>query len=277
MYKENFEYLNDTLKYMGFGEGGPLNKSLSEAIDAGEPAFDLTTEAWFDDETRIEVILHFKKSATTEAYFFTKYDALLRYRLDESKNKLQTFYVYKGSGVTFKEAYNLLCGRAVNRTFYDAKGEKYNAWVQLDFDIKDLHGNYKLIYYREPYNYPLEQVLESYPIREMKFEDLRANLIRAMRRGNIQLVTFERPQKTEKVLIEANPQTRAINIYSLATRARSFKDEKDQHPIPEEEQALLTDPTVDPGEEESEHEPEHEPEEVVVEMTQTATRTKKRR
>ena len=48
----------------------------------------------------------------------------------------QTFYLNKGKGVTAKEAYNLLEGRAVHKELTTKAGEPYKAWIQLDFENK---------------------------------------------------------------------------------------------------------------------------------------------
>ena len=68
-------------------------------------------------------------------YFFNRYDATL-----EKANKEQlshTIYLNKGQGITMKETYNLLNGRAVNTDLTNKAGEKYNAWIQLDLEKKN--------------------------------------------------------------------------------------------------------------------------------------------
>jgi hypothetical protein len=51
-------------------------------------------------------------------YFFNKYDASL-----QAKDMAQTFYINKGSGITAKEAYNLMEGRAVHKELENKEGE----------------------------------------------------------------------------------------------------------------------------------------------------------
>jgi hypothetical protein len=219
MDKENLAFLQDSLKYLGFGENTLLNQHLEEQVlkDVGE--FELYTEAFFDDNTKLEAKLYYRKSDSKDRYFLTKFDALLRYSDDPDRNRAQTFYIYKGTGITFKEAFNLLEGRAVNKDMTNLEGEKYNAWVQLNFEEKDMQNNFKLRQFRAQYHYELDKVLEKYPIRELQSEETKAVLIRSLRRGNVQLVTFLKLNKTEKMFIEANPMYKTINIYSLATRA----------------------------------------------------------
>jgi hypothetical protein len=106
----------------------------------------------------------------------------------------------------------------VNKDLISMDGQKYNAWIQLNFDEKDQHGNYKVRQYHRRYGYDLEKTLEQYPIRELKHEELRANLLRSLRKGNQHPVSFDKNTKTERMFIEANPQFKTINIYTPANR-----------------------------------------------------------
>lgn len=249
MNKENLAFLQDSLKYLGFGENTLLNQQLEEQVlkDVGE--FELYTEAYFDDNTKLEAKLYYRKSDSKDRYFLTKFDALLRYSDDPDRNRAQTFYIYKGTGITFKEAFNLLQGRSVNKDMINLEGEKYNAWVQLNFEEKDMQNNFKLRQYRAQYHYELEKVLEKYPIRELQSDETKAVLIRSLRRGNVQLVTFLKLNKTEKMYIEANPMYKTINIYSPATRA-ARKHGTEKPSVVENPGAPIADPVREemPGE-----------------------------
>ena len=166
MNQENLSFLQDSLKYLGFGESTLLNQQLEEQVAKSVREFELYTEAFFDDFTKLEAKLYYHQSDKSERYIFSKYDALLRYADNPERNRMQTFFIYKGTGVTFKEAFNLLEGRAVFRTLINADEQKYKAWTQLDFSEKDLHDNYKTKQYSAHYGYDLEKVLDSYPIVE---------------------------------------------------------------------------------------------------------------
>jgi len=252
MNKENLIFLHDALKYLGFGESTLLNQQLEENIGQGVREFELYTEAFFDDFTKVEAKLFFHRSDKSDRYIFSKYEALLRYADHPDGNKAQTFFIYKGTGVTFKEAFNLLEGRAVYRTLINADEQKYKAWIQLDFSEKDLHDNYRTKQYSAHYGYDLEKVLETYPIVELQQEDTRAVLIRSLQRGNLQIITLNKPKKMEKMFIEANPRSKTINLFSEASRATKKNVEKEspvhvEHPIR---------PVHTPAEEEVEEEPE---------------------
>jgi hypothetical protein len=213
MNKENVQFLYEGLKYLGFGEHFIYNGQLEEAISKDPKDFTLFTEAYFEGDCKLETTLYFRRSDHIDMYFFNKYDAVL---IDESKpdpEKRQTFFINKGNGVTMKEAFNLLQGRSVNKDLTNFEGERYNAWIQLNFEEKDLNNNHKMRQYRRQYGFNLEKALENYPIRELKHEEMKAGLIKSLRRGNLQLVTFVKPNKMEKMFIEANPRFKTINIY----------------------------------------------------------------
>jgi hypothetical protein len=260
MNNENLEFLHDNLKYLGFGDNTLLNQQLEEQILKESKEIELYTEAYFDDFCRLEAKLYFRRSDQKEMYFFNKYEALLRYPDDPDKNRSQTFYINKGMGVTFKEAFNLLQGRAVNKDLVNIEGEKYNAWVQLNFEEKDLHSNYKVKQYRAQYRYELEKVLENYPIRELQNEETKAVLIRSLRRGNLQLVTFVKVSKTEKMFIEANPMFKTINIFPLAIRAARKSGGTGRMAVNED----LVEQVADPLREET---PEEDPDPVAEVLT----------
>src|SRR5579859_241931 len=170
MTQSNLEFLNDNLKYLGFGERSVLNQSLETQILRNPPAFELFTEAFYDSETKMEARLYFTRSTKTEFYFFNKYDALLRYGGEPVKDRAQTFYINKGQGITFKEAFNLLHGRSVFKTLTSRAGEQYTAWVQLNFSEKDQRNNYVYTYFRGR-RFDLEKALSKHAIREMGYEN----------------------------------------------------------------------------------------------------------
>jgi hypothetical protein len=143
MNENNLEYLQNNLKYLGFGDS--LNTQLKEAIEKQLPEFKLRFETEIpaphakdkpelDDAMRYE--LDFSKSKDTDMYFFNKYNASLQ--LAGQPNVIdQTFYINKGKGVTVKESYNLLSGRAVNKDVVLKSGEKANMWLKLDLTEHD--------------------------------------------------------------------------------------------------------------------------------------------
>ena len=210
MIEKNLEYLKDNVKYHGFGE--TLNPELENQLKKGSPEFTLDYKTDVNKRS-MEATLHFKKSDSTDMYFFNKYDA----RITAEKNDqsvAQTFYLNKGQGVTLKEAYNLLNGRAVHKELVDKNDQKYQAWIQLDFAVKDKNGNFERKQYHQNYGFDLKEALSYYPIKEMMKDAEKEKLIRSLEKGNVQMVTVETPGKDIKVFMEANPQYKTINLYN---------------------------------------------------------------
>jgi hypothetical protein len=215
MNKENLDLLKNILHGLGFGDDPIFIKQLEESLLQDSQNFELYTEAYFDDNTKLNARLYFHRSDHPHRFLFTKYDCLLRYSTDPSKDRAQTVYIKNDEGITVKEAFNLLQGRSVNKNFQSIPEGQYNAWVQLNFDKKDQCNNYKFRQYRTEYGYDLEKVLSKYPIEELTDEETKAVLLRSLKRGNIQLVTFVKINKTEKMFIEANPMFKTINIFPM--------------------------------------------------------------
>ncbi len=210
MEKQNLEYLEGNLKYMGFPE--KLNAELENNIALQIPQFVLHTQTEFNKE-KLEATLHFRRGENGEHYFFNKYEAVLKNDLLPEKGVRQTFYVTKGHGVTFKEAYNLLEGRSVYKELTNGEGQKYKAWLQLDFKQRLENGNYKMNQYHENYGYDLEKQLEKYAIKEMTTADSREKLLKSLEKGNLHTVSFLKDGKEEKLSVEASPQFKTIRVY----------------------------------------------------------------
>jgi hypothetical protein len=85
--------------------------------------------------------------------------------------------------------------------------------MKLDFDKRDAYSNYAIRQFRPDYGFDLEKVLKHYPIDELTDEITKATLLTALQRGDLYPVTFVKKRKTEKMLIEANPPFKTINIY----------------------------------------------------------------
>ncbi|HVM86860.1 MAG TPA: hypothetical protein VMT76_01645 [Puia sp.] len=225
MNAENLEYLKENLKTMGFGD--KLNKELELNVVNAQPEIQLKTEAAFNGQ-KMEAMLYFRKGEQNEIYFFNKYEATLENESQE-KDRSQTFYLNRGYGITFKEAFNLLEGRAVNKDLTDSKGQKYNAWVQLDFGSKDKYNNYEMKQYHQNYGYDLEKALSKHPIVELENVDDRKMLISSLKKGNLQSVSFENDGVKNRMFIEANPKFKTISVYDQHKKIvlnESQKEEK---------------------------------------------------
>ena len=220
MNEKNFEYLKENLKYAGFAD--KLNDQLEAQLKKQQPEFTLKLETEVNKQP-VKAELYFKKSNETDMYFFNKYDIEMKNE-KEGQQLAQTFYINQSHGVTLKEAYNLLNGRAVHKELENKEGEKYKAWIKLDFSDKDDKGNFKRQQFHENYGYDINEALGKYPIKELLDEKQKEELIKSLQKGNVQIVAFEKNGKSEKLYVEANPQFKSINVYDTKMQRIQSQD-----------------------------------------------------
>lgn len=208
MNNENLQYLADNIKYMGFGEN--LKPELEKNISQGKTEFHLSYKAEINKKP-FEATLNFRKSDSSDLYFFNSYQASL---VRNSGDRIdQTFYLKMGKGVTAKEAFNLLDGRSVYKDLTNRNNEPYKAWLQLDLETKDKNKNFELKHYHENYGYDLRAALGNFAVAELKDPEKEKALIQSLQKGNVQSVTIEKDGNNQKMFIEANPQYKTINLY----------------------------------------------------------------
>jgi hypothetical protein len=183
----------------------------------------------------VEAKLNFNKSSQSELYFFNSYD--LHLQKGNGKEVSQRFFIGKENNITLKEAYNLLCGRSINKSWtkmekagegdhlkYKPTEEKYEAWLQLDFDNKDDNGNFKALRYHENYNFDLDKVLSDQNIKGISNQVDKQQLVDSLKKGNRQAVIQLIGNETKQIFIEANPKERVVNVYE-AKQSLSQKEE----------------------------------------------------
>lgn len=212
MNEKNFEYLRDQVKYSGFGEG--LENQLKENIKRQLPEFTLQHQATFGKD-EVNSALHFKRSATTDMYFFNSYMASMKQEQAIEKMN-QTFYVGKDNNITLKEGYNLMNGRAINKDLTNKEGKIYNAWLQMDFKQTDAAGNFKLKQFHSNYGFDLEKELAKHPIKELQNTQDKYRLLDSLQKGNRQAVTFMENGNEQRRYMEANPQFKSVTVYDAS-------------------------------------------------------------
>ncbi|HTF21692.1 MAG TPA: hypothetical protein VK658_26615 [Chryseolinea sp.] len=216
MNKENIEFLKQRLFYLGFGEN--LHVDMDKKIRENADKFTLSMKGEFgqgDQKKYVDYKVDFSRSKQegSDMYFVNNYTAKLLNEKPELERS-QKFFLNKGNGVTAKEAFNLLEGRAVHKNNLTNKfGQEYSAWLQVDFGKKDKYDNHPVQQYHEAWKYDLEKGLKPHPIKELQNETQKADLIKDLKKGNLQPVTFLTQDKEVRMLIEANPKERNINVY----------------------------------------------------------------
>ena len=208
MNNENFQYLSDNLKYMGFGEN--LKADLEKNMKEGKADFQLHYKAEINKKP-FEATLNFRKSDSTNIYFFNNYHASLE--KNNSVKMEQTFYMNKGKGITSKEAFNLLDGRSVHKDLVTKEGQPYKAWMKLDPANKDKNNNFEVKQFHENYGFDLKTAVEKFLILDLKEQDKEKALMQSLQKGNVQSVTIEKDGNSHKMFIEADPQYKKVNLY----------------------------------------------------------------
>lgn len=208
MNTQNLEFLKKSLLNLGFGE--KVNQELEQQIGKQTPEFVLNARNEFNQKP-VDYQLHFKAGETEGMYFFNKYDATLNKGKEQEVN--QTFYINKGNGITAKEAFNLMEGRAVHKQLFNKEGEKYQAWLQLDPDKLTPSGNKEIKRFNENYGFDLEKVLTGKGIKEMENAESKDSLLRSLKKGNAQQITVTQGKEETKYFVSANPQFKTIDLY----------------------------------------------------------------
>ncbi len=210
MNTQNAEFLKKSLLNLGFGE--KLNADLDKQIAVKSPEFNLVAQHEFNQKT-IDYTLHFKAGDNQDMYFFNSYDASIAHKDNPAKNVNQSFYINKGSGVTAKEAFNLMEGRAVHKQLYNLEGQKYQAWLTLDDKNMTDNGNMKIRYYHDNYGYDIDKVIAGKGIKELEDPKAKDELMRSLKKGNAQQITVSKNGEDKKYFISANPQFKTVDLY----------------------------------------------------------------
>lgn len=208
MNENNLAYNKNLLEKLGFGKA--LHDPLEKFVIQQQPEIKLTHEAsHFKDN--VEYTLHFRKSESTDMYFFNRYEATLKSN-DEAFNRTQSFQIRNGNNITAQESFNLVAGRAINKEMFTGNGDRYEAWLKLDFSQKDEYGNFEVQQFHQNYGYDLDKALNKFPIKELGDADQKGQLSASLKKGNMQQVTMDIDGKETKMYIEANPRFRTLNV-----------------------------------------------------------------
>jgi hypothetical protein len=202
----NYEMLCRDLKFLGFGE--LLQASLRDAMDGKTDKFGLTFKGKINLD-KITARLNFKRLTDSGNIHFTDYDLMVR-------DRMQQFRIFKGRGVTVKEGYNLLCGRAVFKQLSGREGKKFNVWLQLDLETMEEEG-FKTNMFYDNYGFDLETTLSLFPIEPPSSNWNTSMLVKSLQKGNLQPAFLKGSDVLKSVLLEASPKEKTIRIqeYSL--------------------------------------------------------------
>jgi hypothetical protein len=215
MNEQNLDYLNRQIKFTGFGEGHASD--LKAKLEKGEKEFVLLHNQDFGKD-QAGATMHFRKSDNSELYFFNRYALLLK--TDQYPDPFkQTFYINpKQDNITLKEAYNMLSGRSVLKEMTPKEGDKYMAWLHLDFKDINANGQFKVVQLNPKNGFDLEAMLHKHPIQELNTNEGIKRMLESLERGNRQQVTYGPPGQEQKVYVEASPKFKSLNFYDSSMK-----------------------------------------------------------
>lgn len=200
------EYLNNQMKYLGFGDNH--KEAIQKGIDSKDNSFQIHTtsdKALFGNKA--EFAINFNKSEKG-GVFLNSFDAKLTTSKGEERS--QNFRL----NFTAKEAINLLEGRAVKTELQNKQGEKFNAFVKLNFaEEKNEFGNYKSKLFNENYGVDTGKIVDELKLKFDKPE-YRENAIKALEKGNIIKAKFEHEGKEIQGKAFLNVEYKTLNLYN---------------------------------------------------------------
>jgi hypothetical protein len=211
MNQENIAFIDKQLTYHGFNQH-VRDKVKVELSNNSKPVMEIdaimkqTNHATKQVE---EVKYTLNLAVKNDKVYFNNYTATLADR--ELK-----VHIGSGKNITAKESFNLLQDRSVFRPDIQTKeGEKFSAWVKVDFMQKQDNGQPKMLFFNQNYGYDLKAALTKFSIKEMQDPKAEANLLKSLESGNLQAITLVGKSGNEqKIFIEAQPQFKNINLYN---------------------------------------------------------------
>lgn len=217
MNEQNHDYLQNQVKYLGFGE--ELKDILTSQLKKGDlDKFSLQFPVQKENHNAV-YSLNFAKSKTNDMYFFNSYKLDLTNSKDQTLSN--TFQVNGFKGVTAKEAINLLEGRPVKAVveFKSKEGEDKNekeVFIQLDTEKmpKDITAETKLPfkYFSKEYGIDTAKILEKSPLK-LPNENYRDDAIKSLEKGNFVKANFTYNNEKVEGLITLNAQYKSLNYF----------------------------------------------------------------
>jgi hypothetical protein len=219
MNEQSYEYVQNQLFYMGFGN--ELNQPLRDKMERNLAEFTLEFSKDFGKDST-KSVLHFSKGddLKKDMTFFNRLEMTLK--KEGLEDLTQTFFIGKNYNYTLQERYNMLDGRAVYREQPKMEpveengqirmkptGETYFAWKRLDFKEADSYGNFvpKTMFWNH------EKELMKYPIKNIEENYDRSRLLPALQRGDKVPVILVRDGVETPARLVVNPRMTRLDFY----------------------------------------------------------------
>ncbi|REA60161.1 hypothetical protein DSL64_15930 [Dyadobacter luteus] len=212
----NQRQLESRITAMGFTG---MSSKLAEQIAEGKQQFGLPVSYYKNENERVDFELSFSRSADG-----TYRIADLKVSLDDQKAGQQRQHSFTGDhkdGLTAAQASNLLAGRAV---------KTQDKWIQLDLNDVNAQGKHRVKEFHQGYGYDLLKAVSQLPIKELKNQQQKQQLLEGLQSGEKQNVTIRINGKDRYLSIEANPQFKTINIYDQQNQKISVNQALERQP-----------------------------------------------
>lgn len=212
--KTNLDYLKEQLKYTGFGEDEALHKGLEKAMLNQQEKFSLNVskDQYSAFSNKASFQLDFSQSEKTGRVFFNRFEANL---YNEKKNETRSHSFNTGSGITAKEAVNLLEGRAVKTAFPDKENPELKNEAFIKFNLKEPkneYGNYTMQVFGKNYGVDVDKIMEKSDLI-FSFDGQKERTRTSLEKGNITDVKFKFEGKEMDGKAVLNPQYKTLNLY----------------------------------------------------------------
>lgn len=205
------KYLQNQMKYLGFGESEQLHTDLKKGLVGDDKSFviKISSEKTMPGN-KADFQINFSKS-DKGGVFLNSYDANLTNSKGETIS--HRFKVKKEDNITAKEAINLLEGRTVKTAFLNSQtNEKESTFIKLKLnEEKNDYNNYQLEFYKEK-NIDVEKIVEKSNLifDKPEYKDF---TVKALEKGNLSPVKFKHENTTIEGKASLNPQYKTLNLY----------------------------------------------------------------
>jgi hypothetical protein len=206
MTTENIDKLEAFVLSLGVSRGDLKDHDLIGLINKGGRQFNFTIERAFDEESGLEVELHFHEFH--DGYYLshllcTHHDIKLPHRTCQ-----QWFWMWE-MRPTLRTIWNLMAGRSAELTVFTKTGVQQRLWMKIDYSAKFTSNEYRWLRWVAGRHYSITKVLKEYKgiVETLHPESLEV-LAESLRLGNRELVTIKKSgyRPYTKMLIEANPE-----------------------------------------------------------------------
>jgi len=213
MYIENLTTLTELTQQLGFDDPFQFPNNALHLSNLRAGNFTLEVDDYFDVCCPIHSTLYFERVGTTDRYLFQSFASAITLNHKKMTVRKHRFKA-ETKGITHREAYNLLCGRAVYKQWATHEGEKKNMWIEFNFDLPPLPTGYRIHRYSAS-TFDVALALNRLPLVEHQNRSERQAIVKWLKEGTACLVSFIKPGRTEPKMIEACPRLKCIVIRPL--------------------------------------------------------------